>query len=97
MRKLKIFEHISLDGVIQAAGGRERRRRLPIRRVDGAVSRSRRWRVTLAEHGKGFDLLLRLRHAHSSSARQLWPQASLSMPTGRWAFEDRIVRRRVVS
>jgi hypothetical protein len=36
MRKLKLIEHIFLDGVIQASG----RRRLPIQRLDRAVSHS---------------------------------------------------------
>ena len=35
MRKLKIIEHISLDGVIQAL---RRRRRFPLQRLDRALS-----------------------------------------------------------
>ena len=34
MRKLKIMEHISLDGVIQPSG----ERRFPLRRLDRALS-----------------------------------------------------------
>jgi hypothetical protein len=77
MRKLKIFEHISLDGVIQAPGGADDDGDYP----DGGWTVPFRdpagGGVTLAAHGKGFDLLLGLRHVHSSSpARKLWPQAS---------------------
>ena len=38
MRKLKIIEHISLDGVIQHSG---RRRRFPLRRLDSTLSQPR--------------------------------------------------------
>jgi hypothetical protein len=37
MRKLKIFEHISLDRVIQVRGSGEDRR-LPLRRLDSTLS-----------------------------------------------------------
>ncbi len=43
MRKLKIIEHISLDGVIQAPGApNEDGSNYPYGGLDGAVSRSRR-------------------------------------------------------
>ena len=37
MRKIRIIEHISLDGVIQAPGGPQEDRRLPVWRMDGAA------------------------------------------------------------
>ena len=56
MRKLKIFEHISLDGVIQASG---RRQRFPLRRLDRALSDPRWQRCSLRERmARSFDLLL---------------------------------------
>jgi len=75
MRKLKIFEHISLDGVIQVRGSGE----------DGdypygdwtAPYRSPAGRdAVLAAHGESFDLLLGRRTYDLWSA--FWPKAPRS-------------------
>ena len=83
MRKLKIFEHISLDEVIQVRGSGEDGDYLyggwtaPYRSPAG---RDQSNQVVLGKESA--SLQRGLRHTHSSSpARKLCPRASLSMPT----------------
>ena len=73
MRKLKMFEHISLDGVIQVRG---RRRRLPLRRLDSTLSQPRWQRCILTAYGESFDLLLGRRTYDLWSG--FWPKAPSS-------------------
>jgi dihydrofolate reductase len=73
MRKLKIIEHISLDGVIQAPGGPTEDGDYPhggwaVPHHDPAVGEAIR-----AAHGQGFDLLLG-RHTYDIWA-DYWPKA----------------------
>src|SRR5215469_557952 len=73
MRKLKIIEHISLDGVIQAPGGRNEDGDYPyggwtLRYRDPAAGRA-----VLAAHSEPFDLLLGRRTYDIWSA--FWPKA----------------------
>jgi dihydrofolate reductase len=73
VRKLKIIEHISLDGVIQAPGGRTEDGDCPhggwtVPHRDPAVGGA-----ILAEHAKSFDLLLG-RHTYDIWAG-FWPKA----------------------
>src|SRR5271156_5758588 len=56
--------------------GPERRWQLPIRRMDAAVSRSRRGKVVLAAHSEPFDLLLGRRTYDIWSG--FWPKAPSS-------------------
>ena len=74
MRKLKIIEHISLDGVIQ---GLRRRRRFPLRRLDRALS-DPRWPGRNARRAwrECFDLLLGRRTYDAWSG--FWPKAPSS-------------------
>lgn len=68
MRKLKIVEHISLDGVIQNStddGFPYHDWTAPYRTPEGG-------KVVLAEHGEGFDLLLGRRTYDSWAAT--WPK-----------------------
>jgi dihydrofolate reductase len=72
MRKLKIMEHISLDGVIQASGEDGfpyADRTVPYRTPAGRDT-------LLAEHGGRFDLLLGRRTYDMWSA--FWPKAPSS-------------------
>ena len=92
MRKLKIIEHISLDGVIQAAGGPNEDPPYPYGGWAGPHADPDGGAAIVAAHGDAFDLLLgrrltlrmELRHANSrSSAQRLCPRASSSVPTSR--------------
>ena len=75
MRKLKIFEHISLDGVIP--GSRlGRRRRLPLRDWTAPYRSPAGRDAVLALHGESFDLLLGRRTYDLWSA--FWPKAPSS-------------------
>ena len=76
MRKIRIIEHISLDGVIQAPGGPKRRRRLPLRRMDGAAFDPAVGEAIVAAHGEAFDLLLGRRTYDIWSG--YWPKAENS-------------------
>lgn len=58
MRKLKIIEHISLDGVIQAPGGRNEDGDYPYGGWTVPYRDPAGGEAILAAHGKGFDLLL---------------------------------------
>jgi dihydrofolate reductase len=74
VRKLKIIEHISLDGVIQTPGGPTEDGDYPnggwtVPHRDPAVGGA-----ILAEHAKSFDLLLG-RHTYDIWAG-FWPKAS---------------------
>jgi dihydrofolate reductase len=74
MRKLKIIEHISLDGVIQAPGGPNEDGDYPyggwtVPHRDPAVGGA-----ILAEHSKNFDLVLG-RHTYDIWA-EFWPRAA---------------------
>ena len=76
MRKLKIIEHISLDGVIQAPGGPEENGDLPLRRMGGAARRPRRRTAIVDAQGEHFDLLLGRRTYDILSG--FWPKAPKS-------------------
>lgn len=76
MRKLRIFEHISLDGVIQAPGGRGEDGDYPyggwtVPHADPAVGE-----VIVAAHREAFDLLLGRRTYDIWSG--YWPKAGKS-------------------
>jgi dihydrofolate reductase len=76
MRKIKIIEHISLDGVIQAPGGPNEDGDYPyggwaVPHRDPAVGEA-----ILAVHGKGFDLLLGRRTYDIWAG--YWPKAESS-------------------
>jgi dihydrofolate reductase len=88
MRKLKIFEHISLDGVIQASadentfpyGDRSATYRTPASRE-----------LPLARYGEKFDLLLGRRTYDGFSA--FWPKA----PSGPMADRLNAAKKYVVT
>ena len=76
MRKIRIIEHISLDGVIQAPGGRNEDGDYPyggwaVPHHDPAVGEA-----IVAGHGEAFDLLLGRRTYHIWSG--FWPTAPKS-------------------
>jgi hypothetical protein len=90
MRELTIIEHISLDGVIQAAGGPNEDPPYPYGGWAGPHADPDGGAAIVAAHGDAFDLLLgrrltlrmELRHANSrSSAPRLCPRASSAAPT----------------
>jgi dihydrofolate reductase len=58
MRKIKIIEHISLDGVIQAPGGPDEDGDYPYGGWTVPFRDPAGGQAILAAHGKGFDLLL---------------------------------------
>jgi dihydrofolate reductase len=58
MRKIKIIEHISLDGVIQAPGGPNEDGDYPYGGWTAPYRDPAGLEAILAAHGKGFDLLL---------------------------------------
>jgi len=63
MRNIKILEHMSLDGVIQAGGGPNEDGDYPYGGWAAPYDDPDLGEVIVAEHGKGFDLLLAyLRH-----------------------------------
>jgi len=76
MRKIRILEHISLDGVIQAPGGPKEDGDYPyggwsVPHFDPAIGKA-----IVAEHGEAFDLLLGRRTYDIWSA--YWPKAAKS-------------------
>jgi dihydrofolate reductase len=58
MRKIKIIEHISLDGVIQAPGGRNEDGDYPYGGWTVPYRNPAGGQAVLAAHGNGFELLL---------------------------------------
>ncbi len=97
MRKLKIFEHISLDGVIQAPGGPNEDGDYPYGGWTRAYRDPAGREAVLAAHGEPFDLLLGRRTYDIWSG--FWPKApsspmadastprrNMSRPTGRTAL-----------
>jgi dihydrofolate reductase len=73
MRKLKIIEHISLDGVIQAPGGPNEDGDYPYGGWAVPYRDPAGGEAIFAAHGKGFDLLLG-RHTYDIWAGY-WPKA----------------------
>ena len=76
MRKIKIIEHISLDGVIQAPGGRNEDGDYPYAGWTAPYRNPAGGEAILAAHGKGFDLLLGRRTYDIWSG--FWPKAGKS-------------------
>lgn len=76
MRKLKIFEHISLDGVIQAPGGRNEDGDYPHGGWTAPYRDPAMGETVLAEHSKPFDLLLGRRTYDIFAGH--WPKAQSS-------------------
>ena len=74
MRKIKIFEHISLDGVIQAPGGSNEDGDYPYGGWTVPFRDPAGVEAILAAHGNGFDLLLGRRTYDIWAA--YWPKAS---------------------
>jgi dihydrofolate reductase len=73
MRKIKILEHISLDGVIQAPGGRNEDGDYPYGGWSAPYRDPAGLEAIVAAHGKGFDLLLGRRTYDIWSGH--WPKA----------------------
>jgi dihydrofolate reductase len=73
MRKLKIIEHFSLDGVIQAPGGPGEDGDYPYGGWTAPYRDPAGVEAILAAHGKGFDLLLGRRTYDIWAA--FWPKA----------------------
>lgn len=73
MRKLKIIEHISLDGVVQAPGGPNEDGDYPYGGWTVPYRDPAAGKVILAEHGKPFDLLLGRRTYDIFAG--FWPKA----------------------
>jgi dihydrofolate reductase len=82
MRKIKIIEHISLDGVIQAPGGPNEDGDYPYGGWTAPFRDPAGREAILAAHGKAFDLLLG-RHTYDIWAG-FWPKA------GKGPFADGI-------
>ena len=76
MRKLKIIEHISLDGVIQAPGGRNEDGDYPYGGWTLPYRDPAAGKVVLAAHSEPFDLLLGRRTYDIWSG--FWPKAPSS-------------------
>jgi dihydrofolate reductase len=76
MRKLKIFEHISLDGVIQAPGGPNEDGNYPYGGWTLPYRDPAAGKVVLAAHSEPFDLLLGRRTYDIWSG--FWPKAPSS-------------------
>ncbi|HXR98318.1 MAG TPA: dihydrofolate reductase family protein [Terriglobales bacterium] len=76
MRKIKIFEHISLDGVIQAPGGREEDGDYPYGGWTVPYRDPDAFKSVFAAHGKRFDLLLGRRTYDIWAS--YWPHAESS-------------------
>jgi len=79
MRKLKIFSHVSLDGVMQHTADENG---FPYGGWTGAYRSPEGMELTLAHHGASFDLVLGRRTYDAWS--QFWPKA----PSG--PFADRL-------
>lgn len=73
MRKLRIIEHITLDGVIQAPGGPNEDGDYPYGGWSAPYRDPAAGEAIFAAHGKGFDLLLGRRTYEIWSAH--WPKA----------------------
>ena len=75
MRRIRIFEHISLDGVIQAPGGRKEdsEQGFPHGGWSAPFSSPESGKAIVAAHGTGYDLLLGRRTYDIWSA--YWPRA----------------------
>ena len=73
MRNIKILEHMSLDGVIQAGGGPNEDGDYPYSGWAAPYDDPDVGEVIVAEHGKGFDLLLG-RHTYDIWSG-FWPKA----------------------
>ena len=76
MRRIKIIEHISLDGVIQAPGGRNEDGDYPHGGWTAPYRSPGGGEAILAAHGKTFDLLLG-RHTYDIWSG-FWPKAGKS-------------------
>jgi dihydrofolate reductase len=76
MRKIRIFEHISLDGVIQAPGGRNEDGDYPYGGWAAPYSDPVAGEVIVAAHSEDFDLLLGRRTYDIWSG--FWPKAGNS-------------------
>src|SRR5579872_3967600 len=76
MRRIKIIEHISLDGVIQAPGGRNEDGDYPHGGWTAPYRSPGGGEAILAAHGKTFDLLLG-RHTYDIWSG-FWPKAGRS-------------------
>ena len=68
MRKLKIIEHISLDGVIQVSGGPGEDGDFPYGDWTAPYRTPAGREAIMAAHGESFDLLLRRRTYDSGRA-----------------------------
>lgn len=79
MRRIKIIEHISLDGVIQAPGGRNEDGDYPHGGWTAPYRSPGGGEAILAAHGKTFDLLLG-RHTYDIWSG-FWPKAGKSPMT----------------
>jgi dihydrofolate reductase len=76
MRKLRIIEHVSLDGVIQAPGGSKEDGDYPYGGWAAPYSDSAKGAAVVAAHGDDFDLLLGRRTYDIWSGA--WPKAPKS-------------------
>jgi dihydrofolate reductase len=76
MRKIRIIEHISLDGVIQAPGGPKEDGDYPYGGWAAPFADPAAGEAIVAAHGKAFDLLLGRRTYDIWSA--YWPKAKSS-------------------
>jgi dihydrofolate reductase len=92
VRKLKIFEHISLDGVIQAPGGANEDGGYPYGGWTVPFRDPAGGGVILAAHGKGFDLLLG-RRTYDIWAGS-WPKAEGPIADGINAATKYVATRR---
>ena len=80
MRTIRIIEHISLDGVIQAPGGRDEDGDYPYGGWAAPYDDPAGEEAIVAAHGKPFDLLLGRRTYDIWSG--YWPNASGSLADG---------------